>query len=355
MAGKLKGKKESEDDRMHTVNAVLKYGGGGALLFIIAAMAIEIFNSVTQVQLVRYLDLASPEELQKVFFGGVPTVVMCIDSPKALGKNEMIRPSFLAAAKAFTEKKWISFAVFSCNNQLPSGNTVYERFKLNTAKHPTMFLNMGGDKPMQLEPSTLKKIKSKKKNEPALVGHINKLIQSRYRTLQLSQLSKLRTDCIDRKACVLIVGNKVGEQYVNKYVTESLQHKYSLIRWRYLDTSKYETNIQLLLPLKSPAFVYFSKGKYRVLNDPTVVDQFLREIDETKLVALEKIPTMSKKTFTKKKKTDKEKQQMSPDELREQDAQRDCDRQDEMDKEASEIFDYEDEIDEESDEEEILL
>ena len=100
---------------------------------------------------------ASDSQLKTLFFGDHPQVIYCHRG----GKNEEL-PVLLTQYKSTVRDK-VGVAMVNCSYVLPSGKSVWDRFKIKREWKPTIFAMAPWTKPKQLSPVHLKDFTTMKK------------------------------------------------------------------------------------------------------------------------------------------------------------------------------------------------
>mmetsp|Transcript_10265 Transcript_10265/g.18865 ORF Transcript_10265/g.18865 Transcript_10265/m.18865 type:complete len:444 (-) Transcript_10265:120-1451(-) len=326
---------QAELSRSRKVDFLIENGVWMGAVVLCIALAAALYVNIESSKLVEYLEVDQPEQLQEVFFGGSPWLVLCKDSRKALSKDDTLRETFVEGARLLADTKMAKAGVIDCSATLPSGNTVYERLKLNKTLSPVLFLAQGGDRPTQLNPAVLKKpklnAKEKKQaaaapNKEAYLGRpiansVKKLYKARYLVTEVNDLKSLQTKCMDRKACALMLG--YGS--LNPASSALARHERKLqplLRWAYLDVSKFQLSSESELMggkkfnQNAMRLVLFRNGKFKTF--PYIKSQgnerdmrhFLRDNAKSPLddfQALQKLPTLKRKAVQLKSKSRSEK------------------------------------------------
>jgi hypothetical protein len=127
-----------------TLTKLAKYG---ALLLAIVMLATFWKKSTVGV---KDLTTADADTLKEAFFGKTPYLFYCGKHAKDEKLPEPFRDAH--ASKAMT----MGFAKVNCSQVLPSGKTIYERFKLKKIVRPTIFATAPWMKPQQVAMNHLK-------------------------------------------------------------------------------------------------------------------------------------------------------------------------------------------------------
>lgn len=131
--------------------ALLKLGGIGAA--VVAAIAFLVQANFGLTGGVAEVGLNETDVLRQIFFSGEPWLVQCI------GPGNPLDSTFAAAAPHLAANKEpysvVKTATLSCGDKLPSGMTVYQRFKLNENTKPLVALFANGEKPQVVSKDAL--------------------------------------------------------------------------------------------------------------------------------------------------------------------------------------------------------
>lgn len=121
------------------------------LVVVITVLSIS-YVYITSFTGASYMINASDQELKDIFFGTKPFLHVC--NPE--GEDEINIPtSFIEATKRIGLKN-IGLSALNCSQLLPSGKTIYERFKLNKNWNPKAFTTAPWSKPSQLTQVSMK-------------------------------------------------------------------------------------------------------------------------------------------------------------------------------------------------------
>jgi len=394
--GRLSGKEkaarratEMQERKLHEERVddwVWIAGVGGVFIVLLSGIWIAFNEMKNNVHLV-YLSVERPDEMQFVFFGGLPHLVLCSESRKALTKEGVMRETFIQAGGLLAEQNVAKIASVNCSSVLPSGKSIYERLRLNETRAPVLFLAQGGDRPIQLEPTLLrdpdaKGKKTKKRSAKAkqednkvakfdkgrdLASHVKEKVSKRYSLKTITNTEDLNKQCVDRRQCALFLGLGRLSEPVHNFVAR-MRTNFPLLRWVYLDREKYKLNVEKEMlsaqgtPRKKLILALFRDGKFRVLNSdenfPSEYDMriFLKEMTEMdlgedkKLESLKTIAKVSKKKSQPKASSAKEEATMTAEEAKKLQVEKERERRKQMDEEAKEFEAISEELEDSSDE-----
>jgi hypothetical protein len=137
-----KGGAEAEASRKRQ-QAYLKMAGVGAL--VIAILAFSFQAQFGRTGGVTTIGTNETEQLKEIFFSGQPWLIQCV------GPGISLDSSFVAAAPHLAANTYpyspVKTAALPCGDKLPSGKTIYDRFKLDRRLQPLVALFANGDKP----------------------------------------------------------------------------------------------------------------------------------------------------------------------------------------------------------------
>jgi hypothetical protein len=92
--------------------------------------------------------------LKSAFFGESPHLFYCHER----GNRGYVPPKLLEAQKILQSK--YSIGILNCSQELPSGKTIFNRFKLKSDWKPTIFTTVPWSRPAQIPPLSLKEAKT---------------------------------------------------------------------------------------------------------------------------------------------------------------------------------------------------
>jgi hypothetical protein len=138
-------------------NAIFGQSIGSIILtaILIAVAAYGYFFLLKASSPMKNLMNADDEQLKDLFFGEKPYMIHCADTTEKLPKS-------------FTDLHLIKgnkirFAYLNCSHILPSGKSIWERFKLKSEWKPTYFGIAPWIKPIQVHPTQMKDTQALKK------------------------------------------------------------------------------------------------------------------------------------------------------------------------------------------------
>lgn len=131
-------------------SALLKLMGIGAVA--IAVIAFIFQASFGRTGGVSEIGLNETDTLKTIFFSGEPWLIQCIGPGLPLDSTFVAAAPHLAANVA--PYSAVKTAALPCGDKLPSGKTVYERFKLNPSTKPLVALFANGERPQVCAPNS---------------------------------------------------------------------------------------------------------------------------------------------------------------------------------------------------------
>ncbi|GBG27755.1 Hypothetical Protein FCC1311_039782 [Hondaea fermentalgiana] len=230
--------------REKRVDWLIRAGGLGGVAAVVLALVYLVGENWTRAQTIEYLDVADTERLQTVLFGGLPWLVLCSDSRKALKDGQLREPLLQTASRLATDdaETAIHTAVLDCSKELPSGKTVYDRLVLNETRAPGLELT--------------KTVRDK--------------VNKRFRLAHIRDTETLTKHCLKRKQCTLFLG--YGDPLpATKALARRMRQEYPLMRWAHLDRVKYSLSAEKEIlqahdvPRKRQMAIFFKHGAFRAM------------------------------------------------------------------------------------------
>lgn len=123
-----------------------------------AIFGFVLYRSTSQA--IRDLVNAEPDTLKEAFFGETPHLFYC---ERGLGENKVGTIPSVYSDLNIIKGGSITFATVNCSQVLPSGKTIFDRFKLKKEWKPTIFGTAPWVKPVQVSPNSLGNVQSFKK------------------------------------------------------------------------------------------------------------------------------------------------------------------------------------------------
>mmetsp|Transcript_107487 Transcript_107487/g.210692 ORF Transcript_107487/g.210692 Transcript_107487/m.210692 type:complete len:411 (+) Transcript_107487:11-1243(+) len=117
--------------------------------FVLAVLLVATFWKKSQVG-VQDLTKATANELKSVIFGDLPYLFVC-----AKGTKDEQLPAIFSDASTY-KGSTMGFAKVNCSQVLPSGKTLFDRFKIKKGVRPTLFATAPWMKPHQVAANHLK-------------------------------------------------------------------------------------------------------------------------------------------------------------------------------------------------------
>jgi len=244
MAGKKKSSKGKE--RPPEFDKLLK----PAIAVALALMAFQFFKGINS-EVIR-INVEDEMELREVFFGeGEDKNYAVLCHPETA--KYPVSSVFLDASSDSSAPA--EFRLLDCDHVLSNEKTVFERFKLDKKKRPTIFVSGRVGPPKQVPPKFLK-------TGTMLGKALKNLLIPKAEKIETTQ--DLRSKCLDKDVCALLLkGGKVSPNYVKDAISKLLV-EFPKVAFGAIDTSVlYVKGIEAeFLPELStgqPRFVVFQK------------------------------------------------------------------------------------------------
>ena len=192
--------------------------------------------------------------LREVFFGegqGKNYAVLCHTLPSdEKAKSLPISSVFQDAMDEITSgttSPIADFVLMDCNFELPSGQTIAKRFKLNTAKRPTIFISGKVGEPKQVPEKHLK------------TGHmLAKVLKGMLEphASKIESTKDLKSKCLNKNICALLMKGGTPQQFL-KDAFKNLLNQYPDVQFASVDsTTMLVANLEEHMP-------EYSKGDHR--------------------------------------------------------------------------------------------
>lgn len=199
------------------------------------------------------VSVKNEQQLHDVFKSGQPWLVWCINSttdyiPAVVHQTADIVDDIADAAETF------SSATIDCHAPLPSGKSVYERFRnFNSTEHMA-FITANGAAPVPIPKGYLPHLKRAPKENPAVntqrMKSLVRYVQKRIRppSFTIGQTANLHKQCLGKKYCALIVlnTNTIGPH--PREVLNTLKQQHRHIRFTTFSRYKSELSIERRFP-----------------------------------------------------------------------------------------------------------
>ncbi|OQR85163.1 hypothetical protein ACHHYP_12180 [Achlya hypogyna] len=207
---------------------------GSIIVALFAGFFIQFSYSETRMHLIHLDDAAL---VRRVFKSGEPWVVLCANA------DSVIPEVFDKASERLLGK--VQIGVLDCNDRLPSGKSVYDKFSIRRDITPTVFTVANGEKPKQLFLNYLQKSK-------ALAAQA--LVQTAKELHEVQTTGQLQDKCLSKaNPCMLVFrGPKKFEPFQKKWLRE-LMHSHRHVKFVWADASILKLSVESLLP-KASAF-----------------------------------------------------------------------------------------------------
>mmetsp|Transcript_24 Transcript_24/g.41 ORF Transcript_24/g.41 Transcript_24/m.41 type:complete len:437 (-) Transcript_24:100-1410(-) len=205
---------------------------------------------------IRRIDVNDALALREVFFGEGPSgndfVVLCHPEAKDGSVGLPISSVFQDSHDDGTAPA--EYVLMDCDHVLPdSGKTIYEKFKLNKKKRPTVFVSGKVGPPKQVPEKHLK-----------TGGMLTKLLKQMLEphAAKIEKTKELKEKCLNKDVCGLLLKGGKPEPYV-KHAMANLLGKYPNVQFASIDSSLlFLINLEEHLPEFVPGehrFVVFKK------------------------------------------------------------------------------------------------
>jgi len=201
------------------------------------------------------VDVTDELALREVFFGegqGKSYAVLCHTLP---GEDEKTKPLPISSVfqdamdeiTSGTTSPIAEFVLIDCNFELPSGHTIAKRFKLNTAKRPTIFISGKVGEPKQVPEKHLK------------TGHmLAKVLKGMLEphAAKIESTKDLKSKCLNKNVCALLMKGGPPQQFL-KDAFKNLLNQYPDVQFASVDSATMLlTNLEEHMP-------EYSKGNHR--------------------------------------------------------------------------------------------
>jgi hypothetical protein len=309
---------------------------------------------------------ASEAELKRVFFGDRPYVFYC----SKVGKSSDTPPAAFVTLHAELRSK-VGFATLDCNQKLPSGKTIKEKFKLKKKAHDKIFVTSPWGVPQQADGPAARDVKLLRK---FIVN------ASAARARPVTSSAELIKQCgfndtisaADVSPClVLVKGTRFAERHTE--LEELIVKGYKSLKVVSMDAAKHRLSIENSDNMPADHFamkVYALKGMKRSLSMiyplewdnvqsfvSNVIRQPLSGFDEhRKKGGITVVKAPAKATFKDRTTQAPPTQEEKPSNVREKGRQRrERDARERMEREAEDLFEEvgeDDDLDEDGEEDE---
>jgi len=273
-------------------------------------------------------------DLSEVFFGGEAWAILCNEDQ---GIPRIWKETATQAAK-LSYSHGFSVGVLDCSDELPSGKTTYQRFRIKKRRrHPTAFYVANGKRPSAIPQKYLtipkEKVTSTRLKMAAkdLVKYIKEKVKLTYSRVKSSH--QIKSKCLKHPKCGLILhhGNLTSAQW--NTLSQAIR-KNRLLHWVLLDSSIHKFSLESKLPTVkpgSPVLVAFKRTKpkerkkkasltvtgtvsaksFRGEFKEAPINEFLDDLFDkestTRMVILKRLPTIKTNGKRKKSRTQEQK------------------------------------------------
>ncbi|OQS04296.1 hypothetical protein THRCLA_03461 [Thraustotheca clavata] len=214
---------------------------------IIAALFVGFFVQFSYSETrVHMIQLDDDTHVHRVFKSGEPWVILCANPDSVLPEV------FDKASERLVGK--VNVGVLDCNDLLPSGKSVYNKFGIRRDISPTIFTVANGEKPKQIFLNYLQKSK-------ALASQA--IAQTAKEFHELQTTTQLQEKCLSKSSpCVLVYrGKKKFETFQKKWIKE-LMHNHRLVKFAWADSTILKLSAESLVKgFKDHSVMLFVKSK----------------------------------------------------------------------------------------------
>lgn len=217
--------KKSKTDKPPAVDKLLKPAVGVAL----AMMAYYSMKGVTS-EIAR-VDVSDALALREVFFGegasGKDYAVLC--HPEAKDGSVSLPVSSVFQDSHDDGSAPVDYVLMDCDYVLPeSGKTIYDKFKLDKKKRPTVFVSGG-------KAGAPKQVPQKHLKTGAMLTKLLKQMLEPH-AAKIEKTKELKEKCLNKDYCALLLKGGKPEPYV-KHAMANLLGKYPNIQFASVDSS----------------------------------------------------------------------------------------------------------------------
>lgn len=217
--------KKSKTDKPPAVDKLLKPAVGVAL----AMMAYYSMKGVTS-EIAR-VDVNDALALREVFFGegasGKDYAVLC--HPEAKDGSVSLPISSVFQDSHDDGSAPVDYVLMDCDHVLPeSGKTIYDKFKLDKKKRPTVFVSGG-------KAGAPKQVPQKHLKTGAMLTKLLKQMLEPH-AAKIEKTKELKEKCLNKDYCALLLKGGKPEPYV-KHAMANLLGKYPNIQFASVDSS----------------------------------------------------------------------------------------------------------------------
>jgi hypothetical protein len=182
-------------------------------------------------------------QLKEIFFSGQPWLIQCI------GGGIPIDSTFAAAAPFLGGNKEpysvVKTAALPCGDKLPSGKTIYERFKLDSRTRPLVALFVNGNRPMVVSSDALQMPQT-------LVKRVSEA--SKLRISDVSTPQSFGRACLEKpnKLCFVVIPY-TGLSTEHNATLRALAGAHRTVHFAVLNAKNVELSIEKSLPVADEA------------------------------------------------------------------------------------------------------
>jgi hypothetical protein len=191
------------------------------------------------------LDIENSTKLGEVFFGGDPWFIYCSHSKM---EGSLAYNAFLSVVTEMKGK--VNAGVLDCKEDLASGKTTIERFKLKKKK-PVMFITANGNKPRQIMPAEYKikegeSFSATETNNTNLVDIATKATEKKVQVIKDNTAAELH--CFTkRKGCALLLHFRKFSEPEEAAIQEVIQ-AHRTVSFVSVHALRYKFSLQQKLP-----------------------------------------------------------------------------------------------------------
>jgi len=205
--------------------AILVMCGAGLFSFLMTVMDFIRGNGV------QNLDEKDTATLKQVLFGGDPWLVYCVNNDTV---NQRLPKVLEESANTLRSNLGVSTGVLKCWDQMESGRSVVERFKLKLSP-PLNFLVANGNKPRIVDLVGVSKAEDlEKKLKPALKVDAPKVVNN---------LKAWSSSCTSRRSCIVVGHKWPAEKDAAVKILRPLLEKHRAVKVVTLDTTIWQLKL----------------------------------------------------------------------------------------------------------------
>lgn len=177
-------------------------------------------------------------QLKEIFFSGQPWLIQCVGGGVPVDSTFAAAAPFLAANKE--PYSVVKTAALPCGDKLPSGKTIYERFKLDRSVQPLVALFVNGNRPMVVLSDALQMTQT-------LVKRVSEA--SKLRISDVSTPQSFGRACLEKmnKLCIVVIPY-TGLSTEHNATLRGLASAHRTVHFAALNTKYVELSLEKSLP-----------------------------------------------------------------------------------------------------------